>query len=144
MAGHPRWLWWLLGGIAVLGLGCVAIGLLLLSVRDNPLLGGYQEDLTTAQIEGVGRIKLPPSAGGVHARASGFQDRFIHIRFDMAPADLEAFLKGTRYTPSVGPAKAVPFQPIAPDAPWWRPQDALRFEAGATSSTASRRRCWSI
>jgi hypothetical protein len=130
-AARPRWLWWLLGGSAILGLGCVAaFGLLLVSACDNPLLGGYQEDLTTAQIEGIGRITLPPSAGGVHARAGGFQDRFIHIRFDMAPADLGPFLKGTRYTPSVGPAKQVPFQSIAPDAPWWRPQDAQRFEAG--------------
>ena len=130
-AARPRWLWWLLSGIAILGIGCVAaIVLLWLSVRDSPLLGGYQEDLTTAQIEGIGRIKLPPSANGVHARAGGFQDRIIYIRFDIAPTDLEPFLKGTRYTPPVGPAKGIPFQSIAPDAPWWRPQDAQRYEAG--------------
>jgi hypothetical protein len=130
-AARPRWLRWLLGGIAILSIACVAaIGLLWLSVRDSPLLGGYQEDLTTQQIEGIGRIKLPPSAAGVHARAGGFQDRYIHIRFDITPADLEPFMKGTRYTPSIGPAKAIPFQSIAPDAPWWRPQDAQRYQAG--------------
>jgi len=128
---RPRWLWWLVGAVAGLAIGCTIIGLVGLHwLGDNPLLGGEQANLTKAEIENIGRIQLPSSAAGIQARTGGFQDRYISIRFDMAPADLDAFLRATRYTPSIGPTAAIPFQPIAPDAPWWRPQDAKRFEAG--------------
>jgi hypothetical protein len=128
---NRRWLWWLAGALTLLLIGCAIVGWLGLRwLGGNPLLSGYQEDLTPAQIEGIGRIKLPPSAANIHARAGGFQDRFIYIRFDVAPADLDSFLKATRYTPSIAPATQMSFQSIAPDAPWWRPQDAKRFEAG--------------
>jgi hypothetical protein len=127
-----RWLWWLAGLAGLAVASCAIMALLGLRwLASNPLLGGYQEDLTTAQIESIGRIALPPTASGIQARAGGFQDRFISIRFDMAPADLEPFLRSTRYTPSISPTAEVPFQSIDVDAPWWRPQDAKRFEAGA-------------
>jgi hypothetical protein len=130
-SARPRWLWWLAGTIAVAVAACALVGWLGLRwLTNDPLLGGYQENLTTAQIESLGRIKLPPSAAGLQARAGGFQDRFISIRFDMAPAELDSFLRSTRYTPAIGPTTAVPFQSLAEDAPWWRPQDAQRFEAG--------------
>ena len=131
-SARPRWLWWLIGA------DCPASRLAARSsagwdgagLGDNSLLGDEQEHLTTAQIESIGRIQLPPSAAGIQARAGGFQDRFISIRFDMLPAELDAFLKATRYTPSISPTTELPFQSISNDAPWWRPQDAQRFEAG--------------
>jgi hypothetical protein len=48
----------------------------------------------------------------------------------MLPAELDAFLKATYYTPAISPTTKLPFQSISVDAPWWRPQDAQRFEAG--------------
>jgi len=126
-----RWRWWLIGALAGVVIVCAITGVLGWRwLASDPLLGGEQEDLTRAQIESIGRIQLPPSAAGVQARAGGFQDRFISIRFDMLPAELDAFLKATRYTPSISPATTMPFQSISVDAPWWRPQDAQRFEAG--------------
>jgi len=128
---RPRWLWWLVGAVAALVIGCTVVGLVRWRwLASNPLLGDEQENLAAAQIERIGRIQLPPSAAGIQARAGGFQDRFISIRFDIPPAELDAFLKATRYTPSIGPTTKLPFQSIAVDAPWWRPQDAQRFEAG--------------
>jgi hypothetical protein len=128
---RPRWLWWLIGALAGFIVVCAIIGVLGWRwLASSPLLGGEQENLTKAQIESLGRIQLPPSAAGIHARAGGFQDRFILIRFDMLPAELDAFLKATRYTPSISTATTIPFQSISNDAPWWRPQDAQRFEAG--------------
>lgn len=130
-SARPRWLWWLIGAIACLVIGCAVAGLVGWRwLASNPLFGGEQEHLTTAQIENIGRIQLPPSAAGIQARAGGFQDRFISIRFDMLPAELASFLKATRYTPSISPTTKLPFQSISNDAPWWRPQDAQRFEAG--------------
>jgi hypothetical protein len=128
---RPRWIWWLVGAVACLVIGCAVVSLLGLRwLGSNPLFGDEQENLTTAQIESIGRIKLPPSAGSIQARAGGFQDRFISIRFDMLPAELDAFLQATRYTPSISPTTEISFQSISDDAPWWRPQDAVRFEAG--------------
>ena len=43
---------------------------------------------------------------------------------------LESCLRSTRYTPAIGPTSEIPFQSLAEEAPWWRPQDAQRFEAG--------------
>jgi hypothetical protein len=128
----PRWPWWWLASALAVGVvGCAIIGFLGWRwLEASPLFSGYQEDLTTAQIESIGRIKLPPSATGIQARAGGFQDRFISIRFDMAPGELESFLRSTRYTPAIGPATEIPFQALVEDAPWWRPQDAQRFQAG--------------
>ena len=124
---RPRWIWWLIGAAAC----AVVISLVGWRwLRDNPLLGGEQENLTIAQIESIGRIQLPPSAAGIHARAGGFQDRFILIRFDMLPAELAAFLKATHYTPAISSTTEVPFQSISDGAPWWQPQEAQRFEAG--------------
>jgi hypothetical protein len=128
---RPRWLWWLIGAVAGLVIVCAIVGVVGWRwLGDNPLLGGEQENLTPDQIERIGRIQLPPSAAGIQARAGGFQDRFISIRFDMRPADLDAFLKATRYTPSIGPTTELPFQSISVDPLWWRPQDAQRFQAG--------------
>ena len=130
-SARSRWLWWLVGAVACLVLGCAIVGLVGWRwLANNPLLGDQEENLTTAQIENIGRIQLPPSAAGIQARAGGFQDRFISIRFDMLPVELDAFLKATRYTPAISPTAKLPFQSIAVDAPWWRPQDAQRFEAG--------------
>jgi hypothetical protein len=130
---RPRWLWWLAGALAVGVAGCAIVGVLGWRwLAASPLFSSYQEDLTTAQIESIGRVKLPPSAAGIQARAGGFQDRFISIRFDMAPAELESFLRSTRYTPAIGPTSEIPFQTLAEDAPWWRPQDAQRFQAGTS------------
>jgi hypothetical protein len=128
---RPRWLWWLVGAVAGLLIGCAVVGLVGLRwLSGIALLDDQQENLTPSQIEKIGRIELPPSAAGIQARAGGFQDRYISIRFDIAPADLDAFLRATRYTPSIGPTAEIPFQSLAPDASWWRPQDAQRFEAG--------------
>jgi hypothetical protein len=130
-SARPRWLWWLIGAVACFVIGCAVVGWLGWRwLASSPLLSDEQEHLTTAQIESIGRIQLPPSAAGIQARAGGFQDRFISIRFDMLPAELDAFLKATRYTPSISPTTELPFQSISNDAPWWRPQDAQRFEAG--------------
>jgi hypothetical protein len=130
-SARPRWLWWLIGVVACFVIGCTVVGVVGWRwLGSSPLLGDAQEHLTTAQIENIGRIQLPPSAAGIQARAGGFQDRFISIRFDMLPAELDAFLKATRYTPSISPTTELPFQSISNDAPWWRPQDAQRFEAG--------------
>jgi hypothetical protein len=128
---RPRWLWWLVGAVVCLVLGCAVVGVVGWRwLASSSLLGDEQENLTTDQIERIGRIQLPPSAGGIHARAGGFQDRFISIRFDMPPAELDAFLKATRYTPAISPSTKLPFQSISADVPWWRPQDAQRFAAG--------------
>jgi hypothetical protein len=128
---RTRWLWWLVGAIACFVIVCAIIGVVGWRwLASNSLLGDEQENLTAAQIENIGRIQLPPSAAGIQARAGGFQDRYIYIRFDMLPADLDTFLQATRYTPSISPTGVIPFQSIAPDTPWWRPQDAQRFEAG--------------
>lgn len=129
---RPRWLWWLIGATAGLVLACALFGVVGWRwLGDNPLLGGAQENLTPDQIERIGRIQLPASAAGIQARAGGFQDRFISIRFDMQPSELDAFLKATRYVPSIGPTTELPFQSLSNDVPWWRPQDAQRFEAGS-------------
>jgi hypothetical protein len=130
-SARPRWLWWLIGAVAGLVIGCVVIGLVAWRwLGSNPLLGDEQEQLTAAQIESIGRIQLPPSAAGIQARAGGFQDRFISIRFDMLPAELDTFLKATRYTPSISPTTKIPFQSLSDGISWWRPQDAQRFESG--------------
>ncbi|MEO7913486.1 MAG: hypothetical protein ABIV47_27865 [Roseiflexaceae bacterium] len=130
-SARPRWLWWLIGVVLSFVVVCAIIGVVGWRwLASNSLLGDEQEKLTTAQIENIGRIQLPPSAAGIQARAGGFQDRFISIRFDMLPKELDVFLKATRYTPSISPTTELPFQSISDDAPWWRPQDAQRFEAG--------------
>jgi hypothetical protein len=128
----PRWLWWLAGGLVLGVVACVAAGALALGWADG-ILGSTQENLTQAQIESIGRIKLPPSAANLHAVAGGFQDRFILVRFDIDRADLPA-LAGSRYWPSLDSTGAVgvPFQPgLEPDRPWWKPREAQRFASGS-------------
>ena len=103
-------------------------------VAQDPLLGGAQEDLTAAQIENIARIKLPPSAAGVHALAGGFQDRYIFVRFDIDRADLPA-LAADKHWPALDSSGAagLPFQPgLEPDREWWAPRQAKRFASGSS------------
>lgn len=130
-----RPLWLKLGcgiGVAVILLGVLAFAGLVWLLQADFSLGEDTENLTVAQIESVGRIKLPPSARNVHGFQRGFQDRFIHIRFDIDPDEL-ALLSGTRYWPALDETGAlgVPFQQsIEPNKAWWQPRQAQRFYSG--------------
>ena len=87
---------------------------------------------TTAEIEALARIVIPPGATNIHAEDGGFQDRFIHVRFDIVPGELDTFLSGSRYTPNVGDGGEVPFQhSIEPKAEWWRPRAASTYKSGS-------------
>ena len=124
---------WIVGALLLLVAACGIAGWIgWRALASNPLLAGDTESLSSAEIESIGRIKLPPSAAGIQASAGGFQDRFISIRFDMEPADLEEFLLGTRYMPAISPTAELPFQALGQAPPWWRPQDAQRFAAGTS------------
>jgi hypothetical protein len=110
-----RWLPWLLGGLAaafmVLGGGLW----LLVRALDSPARVSNQT------IEDVGRVHLPPSARDVQAALEGFQDRLLHLRFDMAAADLPSFESGL--TCRLGPVSTAPPTALAGslEAPWWTP-----------------------
>ena len=128
---NQRWLPWAIGALVALVGICALLGWMgWRALRANPLVSDAQENLTAAQIESIGRIKLPPSAANVEARAGGFQDRFISIRFEMAPSELEQFLLGTPNMPAIAPATELPFQSLGEPPPWWRPEQAQRFAAG--------------
>lgn len=132
----PRWAWLLVGGAALLLLGCVALGALAYWQRDlfNPfriLETDVTDQLPPAKVELAAAMTLPPSARNLHSHYESFQDSFIHVRFEIDAADLPALLAsahvGTALSSSTIPSDiAAPF-----DAPWWKPRDAKRFLAGA-------------
>jgi hypothetical protein len=130
----PRWVL----ALAVLcvagcaGLVCGGYVLLRLLGEAAPLEG--PQPATNAEIEALARITLPPGATNIHAQAGGFQDRYIHVRFDIPAAELDAFLAASRYTPALDMA-VVPFQQhLEPKAVWWQPRNAARFRAGSAFS----------
>jgi hypothetical protein len=128
----PRWVW-IVVALSVAGFAALVCGGFLL-VGAIGSLGGLSQPQpqTTAEIEALARIVIPPGATNIHAEAGGFQDRFIHVRFDIAPGELDTFLFGTRYTPAIGDNGAVPFQQsIEPQADWWQPRAASTYKSGS-------------
>ena len=131
----PRWAWLLVGGVALLVLGCVALGALAYWQRDlfNPfrmLETDVSDQLPPEKVE------LAAASGCRRARATcthtteSFQDYFVHVRFEIDAADLPALLAGAHVGTALSPS-TVPSNIAAPfDAPWWKPLDAKRFLAG--------------
>ena len=137
-AGRHRRFWWGAGAVAIAGLlaGCALIGgaALWLTTRDSPFGVRAQPTPTTAQIESVARITLPPSARGVRAHQEGFMDRIIWVRFEMDPADLGPFVAGTRISPPLSSADNPFAGEIGSKLAWWTPEGAQRFEASEAFS----------
>lgn len=130
--GLARWVKVLIG-LSLIGFAALAIGgyALLATFRDQPFFLEQAQPSTTAEIASIARISIPASASNIHAHAAGFQDRYIYVRFDLPPADLNSFLGVTRYTPAVSESSAIPFQEsIEPDETWWKPRSATRFLSG--------------
>lgn len=133
--GLPRWVKILIGlsligfvGLAVSGIGLIAF----LRSSSDPLFLEHPQPASTAEIEAIARINIPERARNIHAQSGGFQDRYIHVRFDIDPADLESFLGATRYTPIVSEGQDIPFQQsIEPDESWWQPRLAKTFLSGS-------------
>ena len=123
-----RWLG--LASALVVLLGAAGLlGAALLS-GDNPLTSSGQENLSRAEIASLARVTLPAGASNVHALAGGFQDRFIHLRFDLPASDLPALVAAQGWPP-LTPGGVVPFQAsLEPQRPWWQPRQAERFLVG--------------
>ena len=136
--GRHRRSWWGAGAVAIAGLlvGCALVGGagLWLAARSSPFGGRAQPTPTSAQIESVARITLPPSVRGVRAHQEGFMDRIIWVRFEMAPADLGPFVAGTRVPPPLSSATNPFAGGIGSKLPGWTPEEAQRFEAGEASA----------
>jgi hypothetical protein len=117
-------------GLSAACSAAIVLGMLLAGAMAD--FGGETEDLSRAQIEAIARIRIPPGAMNIHARAGGFQDRYIHVRFDIVPAELDGFLRSS-LLPTPPAAQEWPFQShMEPDRPWWRPANAEEFVAGST------------
>lgn len=133
--GLPTWVKLMIGlslaGFALLVLGGLAL-ISFMSNNSDPVFLENPQPSTTAEIESLARIDIPASASNIHAQAGGFQDRYIHVRFDLPPADLNSFLGATRYTPAVSQSTDIPFQQsLEPNQNWWQPAMAKSFLAGA-------------
>lgn len=131
MLGRRKWV--LFGSLlGVLLLGSVMIGWLGLRafMGSDPLSGGPQDELTNAQIESAAYMRLPPSAHNVQVLYDGFQEYHIHVRFEMDPADLPAFLSSTQITSPLS-TTLQPFNhnSLEPQRAWWTPQQAQHWQA---------------
>lgn len=123
--------WLIIGGaLVVLLLAFVAFSVLVFSIGG---LGGPTRNMTPEQAAALARVTLPPSAHNVEYIDGGFQDRFIHLRFDMDAAELDSFLRGTFVAPPLTDTD-VPFQAsLEPDESWWQPRNASTFKSGGGS-----------
>lgn len=125
-----RWLSWLIGGVTLLLIACVALGGYgLWRFSQIDLLSTTANDtLTQAQIEQLIEARLPPSATNVHSYYTKFQDYFACVSFEIDPADLHTFVATTPFTqplsvttppaPSTGPCNSA----------WWHPHTATHLE----------------
>lgn len=133
-SGLPLWVKILIG-FSLIGFTALLVGGMVLigSLRSEkpPIFLEHPQPTTTAEIESVARIDIPDTASNIRAAAGGFQDRYIHVRFDLPPADLERFLTATKYTPTLTEGGSILFQQsIEPQEAWWQPHSATRFLSG--------------
>jgi hypothetical protein len=87
-------------------IGVVAVGLagaLISAAIGYFLIGGDTGAKTPshAEIESFGRIRMPPSARDVDATSVSSIDQRLKVRFTMDRADLDAFVRGARFSPAL-------------------------------------------
>lgn len=88
------------------------------------VFGDDTDSPTTAQIEGRGRFRLPPSARDVHAHLEGFQDHALWVTFHVSPVD-EASLWTSSLCEKSPSEATIRFQGIS--RPWWKPGTPASF-----------------
>jgi hypothetical protein len=126
---------WLLAGVVVFVFVAAVVGAVVwLAASGHDFLGGTDtERLTPARIQSAGLFTLPPGATNVHAHLQAFQDYCIHIRFDVPPAQLPAFVASTRcagmFQGSELPSDIVDDPSFV--RPWWAPGRPFKFTAGS-------------
>ncbi len=110
-------------GIALIVAALIALAGVVRHFSDFVILGDDTDHPTTAQIEGRGRFRLPPSARDVTAHLEGFQDHIIWVCFRMKPSD-EARFWSSSMCSAVPSTETAPheFEPLA--RPWWNPEKA--------------------
>lgn len=130
--GRKTWLLpAIIGGVFILAPLLICGGFYAwLRFTDTPLLGVDTEKLTTAQIQNVGRFTLPGSAANVRAHLQGFQDKLLHVRFDIAPSDLPALLASTRCGALSKTEVPSTMKHSFGTFPWWIQSLPASFEAG--------------
>jgi hypothetical protein len=128
--GLRRWWRWLLGGLALLLIGCVA--LVVWGLRSFEMGTTIEDELDREEIERLIEAKVPPSAGDIHSYYTGFQDYFAQVRFEIPAADLPQFLASSPFTQTLSTVDN-PFGSGSDDRDWWRPYEAQRFLWGKST-----------
>jgi hypothetical protein len=99
-------------------------------IGDGDLLGTTLVDtLTREQIEKAAGVRLPAGARDLHSHYASFQDFIVHVRFELDPADLPAFLGSLPITdPQISSAeRPLMYSEGMPE--WWQPDAAQSFQA---------------
>jgi hypothetical protein len=129
----PRWLWWLLGACGLGIVTCTLLGAVVLWRLSQFGLGtSMVDELPREKVELAAGVKLPPSARNLHSHYTAFQDYFIHVRFDMDPADMPVFLSSTHVDLPLSSTIPLSFDEEL-NVSWWRPLEAKQFQAGQGS-----------
>src|SRR5258706_1091839 len=132
-SGGRRWRPWLLGGLALVLVGCVVVvGLGVWFFSSFEMGSTIEDELSRESIEGMIEAKMPPSASNIHSYYTGFQDYFAQVRFDIPAADLPQLLASSPYTQTLSMVDN-PFGSGPNDRDWWRPYEAQRFQWGKST-----------
>jgi hypothetical protein len=128
-----RWRRWVVGGLALLLVGCiVAVGLGVWFFNRFEMGSTAEDQLSREQIERLIEAKLPPGVSNIHSYYTGFQDYFAQVRFDIPAVGLPQFLASSTFTQTLSIADN-PFSPGSNDRDWWRPYQAKRFQWGKSA-----------